>query len=67
MLLKGLTPIKTSKQMLYKFLYREKLALGGGGGGGNSHVKRGGMLVKPLKETILGVAQAFFDPQKRPY
>ena len=37
------------------------------GEGGNSHVKGAGMLVgnfeiKPLKETNLGVAQAFFDP-----
>ena len=39
----------------------------GGGGGGTSHMKRVGMLVgnfelNPLKETDLGVAQAFFDP-----
>ena len=38
-----------------------------GGGGGTSHMKRVGMLVgnfelNPLKETDLGVAQAFFEP-----
>ena len=36
-------------------------------GGGTSHMKRVGMLVgnfelNPLKETDLGVAQAFFEP-----
>ena len=39
--------------------------------GGNSAYERGGdarrkFRIKPLKETDLGVAQAFFDPQKRP-
>ena len=38
-----------------------------GGGGGNSAYERGGdarrkLWIKPLKETDLGVAQAFFDP-----
>ena len=38
-----------------------------GGGGGAPQMKGVGMLVgnfwiKPLKETDLGVAQAFFDP-----
>ena len=37
------------------------------GGGGNSAYERGGdarrkFWIKPLKETDLGVAQAFFDP-----
>ena len=37
------------------------------GGGGTLHMRGVGMLVgnfelKPLKETNLGVAQAFFDP-----
>ena len=37
------------------------------GGGGNSAYERGGdarrkFRIKPLKETDLGVAQAFFDP-----
>ena len=41
-------------------------------GGGNSAYERGGdaprkFWIKPLKETDLGVAQAFFDPWKRPY
>ena len=31
-------------------------------GGGTPHIKGVGMLVKTLKETDLGVAQAFFDP-----
>ena len=31
-------------------------------GGGTPHIKGLGMLVKTLKETDLGVAQAFFDP-----
>ena len=40
-------------------------------GGGNSAHERGGdarrkFWIKPLKESDLGVAQAFFDPQKRP-
>ena len=39
----------------------------GGGGGGGSAYERGGdarrrFWIKPLKETDLGVAQAFFDP-----
>ena len=38
-----------------------------GGGGGDSAYERGGdtrrkFWIKPLKETDLGVAQAFFDP-----
>ena len=37
------------------------------GGGGDSAYDKGGdarrkFLIKPLKETDLGVAQAFFDP-----
>ena len=37
------------------------------GGGGDSAYERGGDVrrkfwIKPLKETDLGVAQAFFDP-----
>ena len=37
------------------------------GGGGNSAYERGGdarrkFVIKPLKETDLGVAQAFLDP-----
>ena len=37
------------------------------GGGGDSAYERGGdarrkFWIKPLKETDLGVAQAFFDP-----
>ena len=37
------------------------------GGGGNSAYERGGDVrrkfwIEPLKETDLGVAQAFFDP-----
>ena len=40
---------------------------GGGGGGEELPYERGGIarrkcLIKPLKETNLGVAQAFFDP-----
>ena len=40
--------------------------------GGDSAYKRGGdarrkFWIKPLKETDLGVAQAFFDSQKRPF
>ena len=40
------------------------------GGGGDSAYERGWdahkkFWIKPLKETDLGVAQAFFDPQKR--
>ena len=31
--------------------------------GGDARLK---FRIKPLKETDLGVAQAFFDPQKRP-
>ena len=39
----------------------------GGGGGGDSAYERGGdgrwkFWIKPLKETDLGMAQAFFDP-----
>ena len=42
-----------------------------GGGGRDSAYERGGDACrkfwnKPLKETNLGVAQAFFDPWKRP-
>ena len=38
-------------------------------GGGPPHMKGGGdarrkFWIKPLKETDLGVAQAFFDPKK---
>ena len=38
-----------------------------GGGGGDSAYERGGdasrkFVIKPLKETDLGVAQAFLDP-----
>ena len=46
---------------------RSFLSPGGGGGGRTPHMKGVGMLVgkfwiKPLKETDLGVAQAFVDP-----
>ena len=42
------------------------------GGGGDSRIKGAEMLVRnfeinPQKETILGVAQPFFNPQKRPF
>ena len=38
-----------------------------GPGGGDSAYERGGAArrkfwIKPLRETVLGVAQAFFDP-----
>lgn len=43
---------------------------GGGGGGGDSIMKslgaRGKIWIVPLKETILGVAQALFNPKKIP-
>ena len=42
-----------------------------GGGGGDSAYERGGdarrkFWINPLKETDLGVAQASFEPEKRP-
>ena len=42
-----------------------------GGRGGHSAYEGGGdalrkFWIKPLKETDQGVAQAFFDPEKRP-
>ena len=42
------------------------------GGGGDSAYERGGdarqkFWIKPLKETNLGVAQAFCDPKKRSF
>ena len=46
---------------------RQRDKLGPRGGGGDSAYERGGdarrkFWIKPLKETDLGVAQAFFDP-----
>ena len=45
----------------------DPMSPGGGGGRENSAYERGGDVrrkfwIEPLKETDLGVAQAFFDP-----
>ena len=45
----------------------KKYAIPPAGGGGNSAYESGGdahrkLWIKPLKETDLGAAQAFFDP-----
>ena len=50
---------------------RKNIGAHGPGGGGDSAYEGGGdalrkFWIKPLKETDLGVAQAFFDPEKRP-
>ena len=50
-----------------RMLPRPRSFLSPGGGGRTPHMKGVGMLVgkfwiKPLKETDLGVAQAFVDP-----
>ena len=58
------------KLALYGRLIRREAALSSAhfpGGGGNSAYERGGIAcrkfgIKPLRETDLGVAQAFFDP-----
>ena len=59
------------KLALHGRLLRRETALSSAhfppGGGGNSAYERGGVAcgkfwIKPLRETDLGVAQAFFDP-----
>ena len=52
---------------MYPYPYVTLRGEGGGGGWGDSHMKGAGIFVgyfelKPLKETVLGVAQAFNDP-----
>ena len=53
-------------------MYSQRKNIGAHGpGGGHSAYEGGGdalrkFWIKPLKETDLGVAQAFFDPEKRP-
>ena len=65
-------PVKThffSRKPLQRFA-RSSYWVPGGGGGGAAY-ERGGdtrrkFWIKPIKETDPGVAQAFFDPWKRP-
>ena len=48
---------------LYAGLPQMEPTRGGKGGGGTPHMNcRWKFSIKPLKETDLGVAQAFFDP-----
>ena len=64
--------VTETKMGILKCLSWFKMSTPPGGGAGDSTYERGGdarrkFWIEPLKETDLGVAQAFFDPLKRPW